>query len=782
MRRSARRLLLAAALVAGHAAAQDGAATSTATAASATQDASLRPAFLQLFVNGVPSETVLVQLGEHDVLASPADLSRVGLSGFAGVRTELDGRPLVSLRSLAPALGFTVDEPALALRLEAGPALLGRGALDLRPSRRPAGLELEPTPGAFLNWAARGQTDGILSGALEAGASAGPALLAGSLTADREGGAVRGLTALTVDDPRRLLRFTAGDAFVPSDALGGAPILGGLGIARELSLDPYLVRAPLPQARAFAATPSTVEVYVNGALARTETISPGTYDLSNLPVAAGSNDVRVVVRDAFGRVDTVDASHYQTQGLLARGLLEGGLSAGAVRRRFGVESFDYGDPTALARLRLGVTGWLTAGARAEVGTRVQQGSLAAAAGSPAGEVEASAAASADEGEAGAAGFLAWRFATPRLSIGADATLLSRRYATSTLRAADDRALWRTGAFAAVPLARAISLQLQWSGQGRRDEGASHRLEARTTLPLVPRAFLLLSAAVTKARHARPDAAFFAQLVIAGERGETWDAGLRAAGGSGTATVGAQRGLPRGTGTGWRLRADSANQGVLSALAQAQPSFGRIEAGYDRNGTSEVASLAAAGGLVATGGRLFATRPVDQSYALVRVPGVAGVRAMLDRQPVGRTDARGDLLVPGLLPYYGSRLGIEDADVPALYRVGRTERLVAAPPRGGALVRFDVQRLRALEGTIRLVRPSGAVVPAYGTLEVDAPGGPFRSPIAGDGAFWLEDVPAGSHAARVYFQGEVCELPLAVPGAGDGVVLVGELACTARPRP
>ena len=173
--------------------------------------------------------------------------------------------------------------------------------------------------------------------------------------------------------------------------------------------------------------------------------------------------------------------------------------------------------------------------------------------------------------------------------------------------------------------------------------------------------------------------------------------------------------------------------------------------------------------------------MEQSYALVRVPGVAGVRATLDRQPVGRTDAKGDLLVPGLLPYYGSRLGIEDADVPALYRVGRTERLVAAPPRGGALVRFDVHKLRAIEGAVRLVRPSGTMVPAFGTLEVDAPGGPFRSPIGGDGAFWLEDVPAGSHAARVYFEGQVCEFRSMSRARATGSSWSGELTCKATVR-
>ena len=41
-------------------------------------------------------------------------------------------------------------------------------------------------------------------------------------------------------------------------------ILGGVSLAREYSLDPYLVRSPMPRLSGFASTPSTLDVYVNG--------------------------------------------------------------------------------------------------------------------------------------------------------------------------------------------------------------------------------------------------------------------------------------------------------------------------------------------------------------------------------------------------------------------------------------------------------------------------------------------------------------------------------------
>ena len=65
-------------------------------------------------------------------------------------------------------------------------------------------------------------------------------------------------------------------------------------------------------------------------------------------------------------------------------------------------------------------------------------------------------------------------------------------------------------------------------------------------------------------------------------------------------------------------------------------------GYDALGGRSTATVDVAGGIVAIGGSLVATRPVqDRGFALVRVPGVGGVRAYLSNQLVGRTDRRGN---------------------------------------------------------------------------------------------------------------------------------------------
>ena len=145
--------------------------------------------------------------------------------------------------------------------------------------------------------------------------------------------------------------------------------------------------------------------------------------------------------------------------------------------------------------------------------------------------------------------------------------------------------------------------------------------------------------------------------------------------------------------------------------------------------------------------------------------MAGVRGYLNNQEVGRTDSRGDLPVPDLLAYYGNRLGIADQDIPLDHSVGVTERTIATPLRGGAVVAFPVRRVQAVTGTVILVVAGAPVVPAYGQLFVTADGRRFESPIGGNGEYYLENLPVGRHPAVVEHEGDAL---LAHPGRARGL--------------
>jgi outer membrane usher protein len=187
-------------------------------------------------------------------------------------------------------------------------------------------------------------------------------------------------------------------------------------------------------------------------------------------------------------------------------------------------------------------------------------------------------------------------------------------------------------------------------------------------------------------------------------------------------------------------------------------------------------VSAAGALVGIGGGLFATRPVRSSFALVQVPGVKDVRGFSSNREVGRTDRRGNVLVPDLLPYYGNLLNISDTDVPIDYLISRVQATIAPPYRGGVLVRFPVARIQRSQGQVVVVDAGGERPATYGQLTVTAAGERLVSPLGAAGQFYFENLAPGRHAATVEFTGGTCDLTLEVPEAEDGAVDLGVVRC------
>jgi outer membrane usher protein len=785
LERAARWLALAWALVA--LLAPDAVSALSLSELSAAELATPSRAPLDLFLNGARRGTLEVVLreGDGDVLVAVQDLHEAGLRAFDGSRELVDGRPHVSLASLDPALRYDVDERALALRLTASGELLPRAAIDLRPTTRPPGLEPSSDASGFLNYSVQLTTDQRASGFAEAGASHGGRLLYSSAQLLADGTTVRGLSSLTFDDVDALRRVVVGDTFATTSALGGGALVGGVSVAREYRLDPYAVRSPLPRLSGFASTPSKLEVYVNGVLTREVPLPPGGYDVSNLPVTTGAGNVQTVVHDAFGRSEVLSWQYYYTPGLLARGLSDYGYAVGFGRAAFGRSSFEYGRPVFLGRHRVGVLDALTLGARLDAAEDLLSGGPSATLGLPFGTIDLEAAASVEAGDAagertaGAAASLGYSFVSRRFSGGALVRLLSPRYAHAALRAGDDRGSVQTSVYAGAPVGSRLNLGVSYSRVDRRDTGRSDSASARADLRVARHLTVGLSGSRSRGPGGAPAHDVFASLAWAFAPRSMADVAVRS---GGRASAGVQRGLPAGTGFGYRARAGLAEAaGDGSGVVQYQWDHGRYELQYDRTPGISRGTGTLAGGVVLLGDRLFLSRPVQEGFGLIRV-GVPGIRGFAEGQEIGRTDARGDLLVPHLLPYYGNRIGIADRDVPIEYRIGRTELLAAPTQRGGVVTRFAVAPLRALEGELVTPAPGGDVPPAYGELTVRASAAAFSSPVGRDGRFYLESVPPGMYAGEVEWSGGRCRVVLVVPET-PAMADAGRVRCEpAQPSP
>lgn len=728
---------------------------------------------LDFCVNGQCYGTAFALLHEGHVLVETAALSRaqVPVDGVPGI--TVSGHHFVDLTALDRGSKIDLDNARTHLDLTLPAGVFGAHTVNLGATT----MRMLPlsVPSAFLNYAATIASGDRSSLYLDAGLSRGAALLESTGQWTMRRGWMRGLSHFDYDDLQRLRRYTVGDQFAYStDGLGGAVLIGGVGVTRAFDLDPYLITFPQPAIAGLLQAPGTIDVYKNGVLVAQRQAPAGPFDLAGLGIGPGANDVRVVVHDPFGGTRVLNQNFYGASNALARGLSEYAYQIGLTRPSIEQDGYRSDQPVLLARERFGLTDRVTAGYRLEAGKHLINAGPVADLRLPLGFLHLALAASRANGEHGHAESVAYQFIAHAFSVAAGAQVFSADYRrlgdeNSLLRPRDARYL----NLGYTPRQR---FSLFFNADSAHYAGGLRQRSVGVggNVNLGYGATLLLSLSRRMDRPGADDVQALASLTI--PLGGRDSLSFNAASANGHAGYGmsAQRSLPSDTGYGYALDAQHDAGGVSGrAEFDYQGSYGRLGVIGERFDGYKNASILLSGSVIALGGRVFVARPAQTGYALVQVPELAGVEITREHLPVGRTDTAGDLLVPGLLPYQANRIGIDQASVPVLDAIGNTEILTSVPRLGGTVVRFDVHPLRAATGHLRL---EGAQV-AYGSLMIEAVGRTLSSPVGFDGAFYFDDLPAGVYAARLLHEGRTARCDFTVPARNKPVFDLGEVLCT-----
>jgi len=174
----------------------------------------------------------------------------------------------------------------------------------------------------------------------------------------------RSASRLIYDQPGRAMRWTLGDLVPEGVSFQNASDIAGLSVARLYSLTPNDRLLTSRSSRTVTLRePSTVEIRVNGAVARTLTLQPGTYDLRDLPLTQGANAVEIVVEGPSGAREVIAFDFFSDTTLLAPGIDEFYFAVGiqAPREAGGID-YQSDEPVLSGFYRRGINEQLTAGA------------------------------------------------------------------------------------------------------------------------------------------------------------------------------------------------------------------------------------------------------------------------------------------------------------------------------------------------------------------------------------------------------------------------------------
>jgi outer membrane usher protein len=116
---------------------------------------------------------------------------------------------------------------------------------------------------------------------------------------------------LVYDDPDRYLRFYAGDLTTQLRDGQNQLDIAGVGVVRQRQIfDPSRLASLSGNQQFVLQNAATVDILRNGQLIQQLSLTPGSYNLNNLPLVGGSNNLQIQVHEIGGQSQTLNYSTY----------------------------------------------------------------------------------------------------------------------------------------------------------------------------------------------------------------------------------------------------------------------------------------------------------------------------------------------------------------------------------------------------------------------------------------------------------------------------------------
>ncbi|GKT23181.1 fimbria/pilus outer membrane usher protein [Acidovorax sp. SUPP3334] len=708
--------------------------------------------YLELVVNGKTTGEVANVLQNGSLYEIDAQLLRE-----LHIQTAMPDGTRVAVNAL-PGVVTEYDSLGQRLLIQVPPSWLPRQ--DLADVREP--LQLAGGTGLLLNYDAYAMTtQGRTTSSLWSEARYfGPVGVVSSTGILRHGstgfstGFVRYDTQWTRPDTDAATQTLYGDLITGALPWTTPVRMGGVQWSRNFGIRPDLVTYPLPAFSGQAAVPSAVDVFINGFRAANRTVAPGPFTLGELPTVNGSGTASVVTTDALGRQVLTSVPFYVNTQLLRPGWTDYSLSLGALRRAYGFRSLSYGRPLASGVYRQGVTEAFTAEAQAQAGRGLSVAGVG-------GLVRlglwgvANAAVTRGQSERDRGGWqlaAGYQFQSTRGGISMQQLQRTPGYGDASTYAGDGFQLpKRTRQLdASLNLARG-SVSVGWVDLQTREGQRSRLAYAGYSTPVGQNAYVSVTAGRTVETGQTQVRLQLTYLL--GPHTSAQAAVARYGDGATQLQTSVQRTVPSDGGLGWSLGhtlGGDANR-YRQASAQYRGDTLTVQGGAYGMAGHATRFAGASGSIGIMDGYAFASNRISDGFALVSTDGMADVPVLFNHQRVGRTNARGYLLVPEVPAYYEGRYEIDPLSLPADVHTPTLEKRVAVARGTGTLVRLPVMRMRT--ATITLVDASGAPLPAGAAVVHEQ--GNVPTVVGWDGVVYLTALQARNTLVARLPDGGVC---------------------------
>ncbi|MDZ5633313.1 fimbria/pilus outer membrane usher protein [Janthinobacterium sp. GMG1] len=650
--------------------------------------------YLEVTVNAESTGLILrfTQVGKG-LRSSVANLQQLGLDP---ARLVAPGQTEVALEAI-PGLSYEYDAARQSVSLQVADALRSPYRISARTAAQTPPSSV--TPGAVLNYEAYAELGQTRRAAIfndlryfnDSGVFSNTGTV--NLGADQRK-YMRFDTFWSHADPETLQTWQVGDLISSSLSWSRAVRVGGVQWRKNFQLRPDLLTFPVASVDGTALVPSSLSLYVNGVQQYAASVPSGPFVLNQVAGINGAGQATIITRDALGRSVTTVLPLYVDTRMLASGLSDYSVEAGAVRRDYGRRLFGYARQlVASASGRHGVSDNLTLEGHAELAAGLYQaGAGALVRLGQAGVLNGSLSASAGRSRGVQLGagyqYMGPRFSVDVQSVRASAGFgdLASRDGSPVVRAADRFTV-------SLPLPAGSSISSSYISY--RTPGAPPSKLATVGYSATLFHGLFFNASLFQDLRQREKRGFYFGLSMAFDNNLAISVNSSRQNGESGRSISAQRAADFGGGFGWNVQAGTSGS---NAYRQAQVEYlgsdGRVSARTQSSSMGNASSLGAAGALLLMDGHVEAARQVGNGFALVSTGGVADIPVLHENRQIGVTGRGGYLLVPNLNPYGNNQISIATDELDVDARVPVSNINVVPQYLAGVLAAFPIERYSA----------------------------------------------------------------------------------------
>lgn len=567
-----------------------------------------------------------------------------------------------------------------------------------------------------------------------------------------------------------------GDTYTRS-GLSSQPIyFGGVQYAKDFSLQPGFITQPVPVLAGVSTAPSTVELFINNTLRQVTQVPPGPFRIDNVPALAGAGEARLVVRDILGRETVITQSLINNGRMLETGLNDWSMELGWPRENLGGANADYGALFASGYYKQGLSKSLTLEGNTEFSRAVRRVGAGALYALPFASVGQTAL-SVSHDDAGRTGHN-WQ-------LGVERSGFEHGLAVNVIGA--------SGGFrqVGVPVQQARLQAVASYSYSNTDIGqfglsygiAETELNGRTNtvnliyaIRLGLRTTLTLAASTVRGNSSGSSVGLTVNIPL--DNQVLLSAGAAVRSGDQEQFASFSRSLSAETGWGYRgALGQRADGKYAEGGAHYQGPHFLASADVSSAARQSAMRLGLIGGAVWADGLVFATRRVQDSFAIVEVPGYADVGVGFHSGNLTRTDASGRALLPRLLPFQRNAIRLDPSELPISAELDSIEMDVVPALRSAVKLTFPVRTGRG--ALVRIVLDDGQPAPAGAEIEIA--GDPKTFFVARRGEAFLTGMQS-TNRVRLHWKKRTCSMEIALPpGAKDEIARVGPVSCTGVPR-